>query len=64
MIPPPKTLEDFEDREFAHESHTYSSFAYLIGAARSCVSAGTVVPDDVSCWDSSTILAEADAILE
>jgi hypothetical protein len=64
VISTPKTLEDFENREFAHEPPVYSSFAYLIGATRCAVSATAVVPPDVSCWDSSKILAEADAITE
>ncbi len=64
MIPTPKTLEDFENREFSHEPHVYSSFAYLIGATRCAISAAAIVSPDVSCWDSSKIIAEADAITE
>jgi hypothetical protein len=33
-IPIPKTLDDFDSREFAADNHVYSSFAYLIGAIR------------------------------
>ncbi|QBZ60482.1 hypothetical protein PoMZ_07423 [Pyricularia oryzae] len=31
-IPTPKTLDEFDSREFSPENHVYSSFAYLIGA--------------------------------
>lgn len=34
-----KTLDDFDSREFAVEEHVYSSFAYLVGAARALASA-------------------------
>jgi hypothetical protein len=64
VIPTPKTLEDFENREFAYEPHIYSSFAYLISAIRCAASATAVVPSDVSCWDSPKVLAEVGAITE
>jgi hypothetical protein len=31
-MPVPKTINEFDSREFAAESHAFSSFAYLIGA--------------------------------
>jgi hypothetical protein len=31
-MPVPKTINEFDSREFAAENHAFSSFAYLIGA--------------------------------
>ncbi|KAL7811978.1 hypothetical protein V8C26DRAFT_407774 [Trichoderma gracile] len=39
QIPRPKTLEDFESREFSSEDTVFSSFAYLIGGVRGMASA-------------------------
>ncbi|TFA98889.1 hypothetical protein CCMA1212_009339 [Trichoderma ghanense] len=38
-IPPPRTLEEFESREFSPEDTVFSSFAYLIGGVRGMASA-------------------------
>ncbi|KOS17061.1 hypothetical protein ESCO_005882 [Escovopsis weberi] len=38
-IPPPKTLEEFDAREFAPDDAQFSSFAYLVGAIRSMATA-------------------------
>jgi hypothetical protein len=34
-IPPPKTMDDYDNREFAEDDTDFSSFAYLIGLYRS-----------------------------
>ncbi|KAI1827256.1 hypothetical protein F4861DRAFT_399260 [Xylaria intraflava] len=64
FIPAPKTLDDFDLREFAPENQVFSSFAYLIGATRSIalsLSAGS--PDSLN-WLSPKVIAETDAIID
>ncbi|KAI0408340.1 hypothetical protein F4802DRAFT_408378 [Xylaria palmicola] len=63
-IPPPKTLEDFESREFEPENQTFSSFAYLIGATRSIALALSAGSPDASNWLSPKTIAEVDAIID
>jgi hypothetical protein len=64
VIPKPKTLEDFDNREFALDSPAYSSFAYLIGVVRGISSAIQVVSPDISCWSSPQVRTEVDAIID
>lgn len=44
----PKTVEEFDNREFAPDDHVYSSFAYLIGSIR-CASSAVAI-----AWQGST----------
>ncbi|KAL3294531.1 C6 transcription factor [Colletotrichum asianum] len=63
-IPPPKTLEDFDSREFAPESVTFSSFAYLISAVRCAALAISTVPKVASKEDSAQVIHSADSIID
>lgn len=63
-IPRPKTLDDFDNREFASEEINFSSFAYLIGAVRCAALAVTTMPKLASKEDSPRIIQEADSIID
>ncbi|KAI0100268.1 hypothetical protein GGR51DRAFT_533037 [Nemania sp. FL0031] len=63
-IPTPKTLDDFDSREFGPENQTFSSFAYLIGATRSIALALSAGAPDASNWLSPKTIAEVDAIID
>ncbi|KAF4832388.1 hypothetical protein CGCTS75_v004555 [Colletotrichum tropicale] len=63
-IPLPKTLEDFDSREFAPENVTFSSFAYLISAVRSAALAISTVPEVASKEDSAQVIHSADSIID
>ncbi|KAI0554005.1 hypothetical protein F4679DRAFT_529129 [Xylaria curta] len=63
-IPMPKTLDDFDTREFGPENQTFSSFAYLIGATRSIALALSAGSPDASNWLSPKTIAEVDAIID
>ncbi|KAK5626323.1 hypothetical protein RRF57_002038 [Xylaria bambusicola] len=64
LIPTPKTLDDFETREFGPENQRFSSFAYLIGATRSIALALSAGSPDCSNWLSPKTIAEVDAIID
>ncbi|KAH0527062.1 hypothetical protein TsFJ059_002106 [Trichoderma semiorbis] len=63
-IPEPKTLEEFDCREFSLSNTSFSSFAYLIGAARCVASAAPmamgITPEDASLH----VIHTADSILD
>ncbi|KAI1817322.1 hypothetical protein GGS20DRAFT_533660 [Poronia punctata] len=61
---PPKTLEDFDTREFTLETQKFSSFAYLIGATRSIALALSAGSPNTESWLSPTTIAEVDAIID
>lgn len=63
-IPEPKTLQDFESREFAPEDTAFSSFAYLIGAVRSEALAMSTAPRTAIREGSATVIQIADSLLE
>ncbi|KAI0483518.1 hypothetical protein F4859DRAFT_401331 [Xylaria cf. heliscus] len=64
-IPPiPKTLDEFDSREFGPENQTFSSFAYLIGATRSIALSLSAGLSDASNWLSPKTIAEVDAIID
>ncbi|KAJ2973841.1 hypothetical protein NUW58_g8837 [Xylaria curta] len=63
-IPIPKTLDDFDSREFGPENQTFSSFAHLIGATRSIALALSAGSPDCSNWLSPKTIAEVDAIID
>ncbi|KAI1422439.1 hypothetical protein F5Y12DRAFT_614696 [Xylaria sp. FL1777] len=63
-IPTPKTLDEFESREFGPENQKFSSFAYLIGATRSIALALSAGSPDASNWLSPKTIAEVDAIID
>lgn len=62
---PPKTLQQFDCREFATEEATsFSSFAYLIGAVRCAVLAMSTRPKAPVKEDSLRIMQTADSALD
>ncbi|KAL7808791.1 hypothetical protein V8C44DRAFT_366608 [Trichoderma aethiopicum] len=69
-IPRPKTLEEFESREFSSEDTVFSSFAYLVGGVRGMASAMARVLDlpasnaSESGGPSPKVLESVDSITE
>ncbi|KAF6820609.1 C6 transcription factor, partial [Colletotrichum musicola] len=63
-IPEPRTLEDFDSREFAPEGTSFSSFAYLISAVKCAALAISTVPKIASKEDSAGIIDSADSIID
>ncbi|KAJ5623501.1 hypothetical protein N7490_012106 [Penicillium lividum] len=63
-IPTPKTLQDFDCREFAPDDPVFSSFAYLIGAVRCAAFAISTVPKNAVKEDSPQVIQTADSILD
>ncbi|KAJ5355161.1 uncharacterized protein N7496_012373 [Penicillium cataractarum] len=63
-IPEPKTLRDFDCREFTSDDITFSSFAYLIGAVRCIASAISTVPKIAGNEGSTNVIQSADSILK
>lgn len=65
MIPqPPKTLQDFDSREFLPDGGSFSSFAYLVGAARCSALAIATAPEVASPETSPHVLQTADSIID
>ncbi|KAJ5930169.1 hypothetical protein N7466_005662 [Penicillium verhagenii] len=62
-IPAPKTLHDFDCREFAPDDLVFSSFTYLIGAVRCAAFAISTVPKTAMKEDSPQVIQTADSIL-
>ncbi|PLB44820.1 hypothetical protein P170DRAFT_440047 [Aspergillus steynii IBT 23096] len=62
-IPQPRTLEEFDSREFDFSETPFSSFAYLIGAVRCAAAAISAVP---RCGKTASldIIQAADAIVD
>ncbi|EKJ73826.1 hypothetical protein FPSE_05949 [Fusarium pseudograminearum CS3096] len=63
-IPEPRTVEDFDSREFAENDIPFSSFAYLIGAVRAAALAISVTPKKVKRQDSERMIQVADAVID
>ncbi|PLB36635.1 putative C6 transcription factor [Aspergillus candidus] len=63
-IPKPKSLSEFESREFALDSTSFSSFAYLIGAVRCMALAMSTAPKSAGKQDPTHILQAADSFLD
>ncbi|KAL2847523.1 hypothetical protein BJY01DRAFT_212476 [Aspergillus pseudoustus] len=64
VIPEPRTVQDFDCREFASDEVVFSSFAYLIGAVRCTGLAISTVPKRAVKEDSTHILQAADSALD
>ncbi|KAJ5623843.1 hypothetical protein N7510_000152 [Penicillium lagena] len=62
-IPEPKTIQDWENREFAPDNLEFSSFAYLIGAVRCTAFAISTAPKIAIKEDSMHVIQTADSIL-
>ncbi|KAF5598238.1 C6 transcription factor [Fusarium pseudocircinatum] len=63
-IPVPKTLEDFDSREFDSEDVVFSSFAYLIGAVRCAAQVIYMSPKRATREHSEAIIQSADSALD
>lgn len=64
QIPVPKTVADFECREFAAEDMSFSSFAYLIGAIKCAALAISISPKVAAKEDSADMIQSADSIID
>ncbi|TIC96174.1 hypothetical protein CH35J_008749 [Colletotrichum higginsianum] len=64
QIPTPKTLDDFDCREFSSGDASFSSFAYLISAVRCAASAISAAPKITSREDSTHIIQSADSVID
>ncbi|OKL60650.1 hypothetical protein UA08_04010 [Talaromyces atroroseus] len=62
-IPEPRTLQEFDCREFSSDNTTFSSFAYLIGAVQCAALAISTVPKIAAKEDSTQVLQAADSSL-
>ncbi|KXG50160.1 Transcription factor [Penicillium griseofulvum] len=62
-IPEPKTLDEFDSREFSLDETVFSSFAYLIGAVRCTALAISTVPKAANKDDSLRMIQAADSAL-
>lgn len=63
-IPVPKTLHEFNCREFGPKDIHFSSFAYLIGAVQCAASAISTIPTVATTEDSTYIIQAADSSLD
>ncbi|KAF7551420.1 hypothetical protein G7Z17_g5031 [Cylindrodendrum hubeiense] len=63
-IPEPRTLQDFDCREFDFGNTPFSSFAYLIGAVRCVISAISTIPELAVDKASTHIIQAADSIVD
>ncbi|SCV39610.1 related to C6 transcription factor [Fusarium fujikuroi] len=63
-IPAPKTLQDFDSREFDSEDVVFSSFAYLIGAVRCAAQVIYMSPKCATKEDSEAIIQSADSAFD
>lgn len=64
MIPEPKTIQDFECREFSSDDTVFSSFAYLIGAVNCAGLAISTVPKHAVKEDSIHVIQAADSAID
>ncbi|KAE8370385.1 hypothetical protein BDV27DRAFT_170071 [Aspergillus caelatus] len=63
-IPEPRTLQEFNCREFSADPIDFSSFAYLIGAVQCAGSAISVAPKIATKEDSAHVVQAADCSLD
>lgn len=63
-IPTPKTLEEFNHREFIPSSVHFSSFAYLIGAVQCAATAISITPKIAAVEDSMHLIQAVDCSLD
>ncbi|GKZ17799.1 hypothetical protein AbraCBS73388_010119 [Aspergillus brasiliensis] len=64
VIPIPRTLEDFNQREFIPDNVHFSSFAYLIGAVQCAASAISITPKVATVEDSTHLIQAVDCSLD
>ncbi|KNG82491.1 C6 transcription factor [Aspergillus nomiae NRRL 13137] len=63
-IPEPRTLQEFNCREFSTEPIHFSSFAYLIGAVQCAAAAISAAPKIATKEDSTHVIQAADSSLD
>jgi len=63
-IPPPKTLEEFDSREFSAINQVYSSFAYLIGITHDLYTVMAGLEWDTSNDSASNVAEMIDVVIE
>lgn len=63
-IPAPRTLQEFNHREFIPNSVHFSSFAYLIGAVQSAATAISIDPKIAAVEDSTHLIQAVDCSLD
>ncbi|GAD97242.1 conserved hypothetical protein [Paecilomyces variotii No. 5] len=63
-IPPPRTIQEFNHREFMPDSVHFSSFAYLIGAVQSAATAISITPKIAAVEDSTHLIQAVDCGLD
>ncbi|PNP85442.1 hypothetical protein FNYG_01271 [Fusarium nygamai] len=64
IISTPKTLQDFDSREFDSEDVVFSSFAYLIGATRCAAQVICMSPKRATREHSEAIIQSADSAFD
>jgi hypothetical protein len=64
IIPAPRTLQEFNHREFIPNSVHFSSFAYLIGAVQSAATAISITPKIAAVEDSTHLIQAVDCSLD
>lgn len=63
-IPTPKTLQEFNNREFLPNNVHFSSFAYLIGAVQCAAAAISITPKVAAAEDSTHLIQAVDCSLD
>ncbi|KAL5051660.1 hypothetical protein BDW71DRAFT_57441 [Aspergillus fruticulosus] len=63
-IPTPKTLQEFNNREFLPSNVHFSSFAYLIGAVQCAAAAISITPKVAAAEDSTHLIQAVDCSLD
>ncbi|KAJ5577547.1 uncharacterized protein N7459_006511 [Penicillium hispanicum] len=63
-IPTPRTLQEFNHREFIPNRAPFSSFAYLIGAVQCAASAISITPKIAAVEDSTHLIQAVDCSLD
>ncbi|RSM02341.1 hypothetical protein CEP52_007986 [Fusarium oligoseptatum] len=63
-IPEPKTLEEFDCREFASDDTSFSSFTYLISAVRCAALAISIAPKVAVKEASTQVIEAADSVID
>ncbi|UKZ67985.1 uncharacterized protein TrAtP1_009141 [Trichoderma atroviride] len=63
-IPEPKTLEEFDCREFAFGNTSFSSFAYLIGAIRCTAAIAPLILNITTKDVSQQVICTADSVID
>lgn len=63
-IPTPRSLQEFNNREFIPNNVHFSSFAYLIGAVQCAATAISTTPKIAAVEDSTRLIQAVDCSLD